>query len=901
MNSLRILRRRAARVVGQTSTILAIAMIAMLWVGIFLKYDTQRDTDYRQQQQNAYNLALLFEENALRSIGEVDKTLFYLRRIIEARLGTVDFHSLVSSSDILSEIVVQVAVIDAKGVMRASSAGPQPAKPIDLSDREHYKVHVGKTTDELFISKPVIGRASGKWSVQFTRSFRDKDGAFAGVIVASLNPEHFTRFYKSMELGSTGSIALVGLDGIIRAAGGSGEGSRFELGQDISATRLMKEVTKQADGTFSDGVPGSDAGSIVTFRRIRGQPLAVSVSVGEKQVYANSWDELIRNGVVGVCLTLIIIGISNKGARAQLGLRKLQANLVRSKRRAMQKSEQLRLTLDNMSQGILLVTASGHIPVVNRQAIRLLSLPEAFATSPPKFAELVRHLEKQGEFADTPLPEGMTLEGYLLRRDDNGAFLTYERTRPDGTVLEVKSTALPDGGFVRTITDITRRHEAQAAINRLVSEDVLTGLANRRLFQEKIEEYSEKLCGADKGEEGHAFALLSLDIDRFKVVNDNFGHPVGDALLRDVAERIRKCIRSDNIAARLGGDEFAIILPRVASMSQPEALAKRLAAALAEPYDLAGQTLNVGCSIGISLAPSDGTDPDLLLKASDMALYAVKSEGGGSYRFFDTCMADKARARSQIEIDLRSAVQNDEFELHYQPLLNIASGKICGFEALMRWRHPSRGTVAPGDFIPVAEDTGLISVLGAWALRTACWEAMRWPNGQKVAVNVSAMQFKAGNLVATVQSALADSGLPAHRLELEITESLLLQDCDINAAILDQLRDLGIKISMDDFGTGYSSLSYLRSFPLDKIKIDRSFVCDLESRSGSDVIIKSIVEISRSLDMTTTAEGVETLEQFELLKALGIDEVQGYWLSKPLPAGELLGLIEAHAVGAVAA
>lgn len=902
MNSLRTLYRRAARVVTLTSTILAIAMIAMLWGGILFKYQIQRDSDYREQLHNSYNLALLFEETALRAIGEVDKTLFYLRRLIEARYGTVDFHQLVSSSDILSEIIVQVAVIDKNGIMRASSAGPQPAKPIDLSDREHYRYHLGRDGDDLFVSRPVVGRASGKWSVQFTRRFRDKDGNFAGVIVASLNPEHLTRFYQSMEIGSTGSIALFGLDGVIRAAGGRNQDGVFNLGDDISSSQLMKELGERSEGTFVDNSGPGDGGRIITFRRIRGQPLAISVSVSEQQVYARSWNELLRNSWIGALLTLIIIGISDRGSRAQLGLRKAQTSLVRSQRRALQTSEQLRLTLDNMSQGIILVTKTGHIPVINQQAIHLLNLPESFLKTPPKFEQLVSFLEANGEFADTPVPEGVKLVDYLVRRDASGALVSYERTRPDGTVLEVKSTTLSDGGFVRTLTDVTRRREAQAAINRLVSEDVLTGLANRRLFQEELEKRAQLLSsGGQRAEDREGFALLSLDIDRFKIVNDSFGHPVGDALLREVAERLKETIRTDCVAARLGGDEFAILLPRVNSVEQPEALARRLNAVLGQPYYLSGNTLNVGCSVGIALAPTDGTNPDLLLKAADMALYAAKNAAGGTFRFFDTCMAEKAQIRGQMEIDLRRAVQEDEFELHYQPLQVISSGTISGLEALMRWRHPTKGLIPPSDFIPVAEDTGLITILGEWALRTACTQAKTWPDHLKVAVNVSAMQFRSGTLVSTVRSALADSGLPANRLELEITESILLGDCDMTASILDELRDLGIKISMDDFGTGYSSLSYLRTFPLDKIKIDRSFVRDLETKAGSDVIIRSIVDISKSLSMTTTAEGVETLEQIEMLTALGIDEIQGYWLSKPVPADALPELLRNLSSARVAA
>ncbi len=866
-------------------------MIAMLWFGIYLAYKQKADAAYNDEVQNAVNLSLIFEENALRSIGEVDKTLFYLRRIIESRLGTVNFHDLVQTSDILSEIIIQVAVIDSTGMMRASSAGPQPAKPTDLSDRPHYLAHVGAQKDFLFVSQPMVGRISGKWSVQFTRSFRNKDGSFGGVIVASLNPEHFTQFYKSIELGETGSISLIGLDGIVRAT--DGVQGRYALGQDISHSALMKEIRANDHGTFLNEESPNGQRRIVAYRNIRGHPLALSVSVAEQQVYADSNNELFRNSIIGACLTLVILAISVKGSRAQLRLRHAQSILLRSQRRALQKSEQLRLTLDNMSQGIMLVTKDFRIPILNQQAIRLLDLPQAYLHSPPKFQDLVAYQAERGEFDTAAVPEGITPLEHFTRRDNQGAMIPYERTRPDGTVLEVRTTDLPDGGFVRTFTDITRRREAQAAINRLASEDALTGLPNRRLFQQELEKCARALHQEDGNapEDREGFALLCLDVDRFKLVNDTLGHPIGDRLLQAVAERLRKTVRSDNVAARLGGDEFAILLPRMTSIEQPEALAKRLVEILALPYEISGHHIIAGASIGIALAPLDGTDPDLLLKAADMALYAAKGAGRGAFHFFHTSMAEQIRVKRQIEMDLRSAIEREELKLHYQPLLNLQSRTISGCEALMRWQHPTKGLVPPSEFIAVAEETGLIVPLGAWAIKAACLQATTWPNNVSVAVNVSPIQFQAGDLVETVRNILTETGLPPHRLELEITETILMQESDVTIGILHELRALGVNISMDDFGTGYSSLSYLRSFPLSKIKIDRSFVNDLETAEGSDVIIRSVIDIAKTLGMTTTAEGVETSQQLDLLMALGCDEAQGYFFSKPVSAADLEGLM----------
>jgi diguanylate cyclase (GGDEF)-like protein len=885
------IRRRLARVIGQTSTILGVAMIAMLWFGIVWKYQDHSETEHRAAVQNNANLALLFEENVVRTIGEVDKALLYVRRRIQERDGTVDFRRAVSNPEVMSDTIRWIAIIDATGTLRAANNAAQPPPPADLSDREHFRIHLGNTKDELFVGRPIVGRVSGKWLIPLSRRFYNKDGSFAGVLVASLDPGHFTQFYQSIKLGRSGSFALFGLDGGVRATGGTGGRGLFQLAQDISGTRLHDATNQRQAGTFVEPAKGADGSRLVTFRQIRGLPLAVSISVTEAQVYAGSHTDLIRHALVGFCLTLVILAIGARGTRDQLRLRLATAKMLRSQRRALQKSEQLRLTLDNMGQGILLVTKHGRIPVINQQAVRLLDLPDAFLRSAPSYDELTACQKARGELAD--VPEGVAAPEASVSRDADGAYPVHERTRPDGTVLEIRSTALPDGGFVRTFTDITRRRQAQEAVAKIASHDALTGLGNRRLLKEQLEKRAAVRSSADASRdfEEQGFALLCLDLDLFKVVNDTLGHWIGDALLKAVADRLIATVRTGHVVVRLGGDEFAVLMPRAQSTEQPEALARRLLEVLSHPYDIHGQQLQVGASIGIALAPHDGTDPDLLLKAGDMALYAAKAAGRGTYRFFHKSMADRLRAKRQLEIDLRSAIDNDELELHYQPLLNIADTTITGFEALMRWQHPLRGMVPPGEFIPIAEETGLIVPLGAWAIRKACEQAAKWPDPLYVAVNVSPTQFRGGNLVATVAEVLSSTGLAPSRLELEITETILMQENDPTIHALHQLRDTGVRIAMDDFGTGYSSLSYLRSFPLSKIKIDRAFVKDLRATAASDVIIRSVIDIAKTLEMTTTAEGVETREQFEMLGALGCSEAQGYYLSKAVPVSQVPGLI----------
>jgi len=441
-------------------------------------------------------------------------------------------------------------------------------------------------------------------------------------------------------------------------------------------------------------------------------------------------------------------------------------------------------------------------------------------------------------------------------------------------------------GYLVAVVDITERRKAEARIAYMAHHDGLTNLPNRELYQDRLGEALERSESEHK-----RVAVLCVDLDLFKNVNDSFGHPMGDRLLRLVADRLRSQVRGNNLVARLGGDEFAVILASDVSPNEASDFASRLIKTLSACYEIDGIEVVIGASIGIALSPGDGDTTEELMRNADMALYRAKSDGGGVHRFFEREMDRQAQKRRDVELDLRRAFANGEFELHYQPLVDIAADRISGFESLLRWRHPEKGMISPADFIPVAEDIGLIVSLGEWVLREACAEAVKWPADVKVAVNLSPVQFRSRNLVQVVISALANSGLPPTRLELEITESLFLAETEANLAILHQLRELGVSISMDDFGTGYSSLSYLRSFPFDKIKIDRSFVKDLAQRPDCVAIVRAISGLGRSLNITTTAEGVETMDQLDWLRAEGCNEVQGFLFSPAQPAAEVARLL----------
>ena len=442
-----------------------------------------------------------------------------------------------------------------------------------------------------------------------------------------------------------------------------------------------------------------------------------------------------------------------------------------------------------------------------------------------------------------------------------------------------------NGGVVVTLEDVTVQRRTEEKIAHMARHDALTELPNRTHFYEELDALLKRL--PEKG----TFAVLSLDLDHFKSVNDTLGHPIGDELLQMAAARMRGSVRESDLVARLGGDEFAVLLGSFKQPLDATTLAARLIEALSEPFEINDHQVVVGASVGIAIAPADGESADLLMRNADLALYRCKADGGGMYRFFEAEMDARMQRRRAIELDLRKGLADNEFALVYQPIVRLKNGSVSACEALIRWRNPERGWVAPREFIPVAEECGLIIPIGEWVIMRACKDAMEWPGQISVAVNISPVQFRGAEFVNVIKRALAASGLPAQRLELDITELVLMQENEMALAKLKQLKDLGVSIAMDDFGTGYSSLGYLRSFPFDRIKVDQSFVRDVTTNKESLAILRAVVGLGSSLNMVTTAEGVETRDQLDLLRNEGCSDVQGYLFSQPVPAVDIKGLL----------
>jgi diguanylate cyclase (GGDEF)-like protein len=469
----------------------------------------------------------------------------------------------------------------------------------------------------------------------------------------------------------------------------------------------------------------------------------------------------------------------------------------------------------------------------------------------------------------------------LLRHRAEASFKQFDMQLSDGRCIAISAQPMADGGTVMTHQDITEQRQSQAKIAHMALHDGLTGLPNRMLLNEQLGH------GLARAKRGELVAAHLLDLDRFKNVNDTLGHHAGDKLLQMVSERLQGVARETDTVARMGGDEFAIAQVGITQPSDATSLALRVIEEVSKPYDIDGVQVVIGTSVGIAIGPDNGSDADVLLRSADLALYRAKADGRGTFRFFEQQMDAQMQARHELETDLRRAVVRQEFELHYQPVVDLERNDIRGFEALIRWRHPQRGLVTPGEFIPLAEEIGLIVPLGEWIIGQACNAAASWPDGLEVSVNLSPAQFATPGLVHIVTEALAASALDPARLELEITESTLLQNNADTLAILYELRALGVRIAMDDFGTGYSSLSYLQSFPFDKIKIDRSFIKDVCDGVGSLNIVRAVAAMAKGLGMKTTAEGVETAEQVEIVRTEGCTEMQGFFFSKPLTSTEL--------------
>lgn len=602
---------------------------------------------------------------------------------------------------------------------------------------------------------------------------------------------------------------------------------------------------------------------------------AVSVHLDPTVVFAASDLNRAMLAMAIAVVTFIVLLSANAAALLQRAQMRCETTL---------RDQNLRFqaAIDHLPVGLSMFDAEERLIICNPAYRAIYDLDDVLTHPGTPFSDIIfRH---EADQSDGPLNAWMAAHRQRLI---GGEDFTDIQELSDGRTIAVRVGPIPDGGWVDVQEDITERSRQQAKIIHMAQHDLLTGLPNRAMLEERIEHAISLAVGDQRT------AVLFLDLDRFKEVNDTLGHRVGDGLLKAVADRLRGCVRQDDIIARVGGDEFVVVQRTSDPSNEAAALALRIIDTINAPYDIDGHRFVIGISVGIALADKEASGETVLMQA-DLALYRSKNEGRATYCFFEEDMDTRVRTRHLLEQDLRRALVNGELQLDYQPLVNLESNLVSGLEALLRWHHPERGLISPAEFIPIAEETGLIIPIGEWVLRQACADAATWPDHVKVAVNLSPVQFKSRTLVETVFLAVAASGIAPGRLELEVTETALLHESEATLAMLQRLHDTGVRIAMDDFGTGYSSLGYLRTFPFNKIKIDRSFIATLAEGNSSDAIVQAISGLGRALNLSITAEGVETEEQLALVRSGGCTEMQGFLFSRPKAASEIKKLFSSE-------
>ncbi|MEH2528525.1 MULTISPECIES: bifunctional diguanylate cyclase/phosphodiesterase [unclassified Bradyrhizobium] len=870
-----------------SATVLVIAI--MLGTGYFAMQYRERALEVAERELN--NSALLLSrhfDQQLLDLQHVQEDVVAGLRAdgvhtaddFESKMSTLSAHEMLRTKLSVLPHVGALNLWSAKGWL-INSSEMWPVADKTVTDRRYFQEFIsGKPTPDVIV-EPVVSRVTKVWTTVFARKITGRQGEIIGFAVRGVEPSHFEDFVASLALDSDTAISMIHRDGTIIA--------RYPrddklIGHNVANTDAFQRALAldgSVSGRFISARLSEDkVGAVKSMKHF---PILIVATTRTETALAD-WRAQSRLQFFAAALAIIVvIGM------VFLIVRQLRGQHAAAQRKLSEKSQHLDTAINNMTQGLLLFDSSARLVICNRQYIDMFGLSTDVVKPGCHLRDLIQHRQERGSFVGD-------VDAYCARfLDPNGSLVQDTVTStPDGRTIRLIFKRSPDGGWAATLEDVTEGRRDQARIEHLAHYDALTNLPNRSLFQHHAE-------GLLMETEGREFAILYIDIDEFKRINDTLGHLIGDEFLKGVAERLRQSVGPEDFIARLGGDEFAILQHGIESTEDVHGLVARIYQALRTPFDCHGHQLSSDASIGIAIAPRDGSDLFDLLKNADLAMYAAKAAGRRTYRFFDPEMEQQANHRRELEADLRTALAQGAFELHYQPQVDLRSDRVTGCEALLRWRHPVRGMVSPADFVPVAEETGLIEEIGQWVLRTACAEAATWPSDVRIAVNVSPIQFRSETLSLKVAAALTESGLDPRRLELEITEAVLIADDDAALATLNQLRALGVHIALDDFGTGYSSLQYLQRFPFDKIKIDRSFVKEVTRNSSSASIIRAVVSIAADRNMFTTAEGVETLQQRETVQNLGCTQMQGYLFSAARPAQEVRALLGTGEAGVEAA
>ena len=875
---------------GARASLIALALVVPALYIAFAATSINQDYQFTLQKAelDARSVSAALSEHANRAVGEADRFLLSaLGEVERSNLEPVPanqpaFHAILQRYTAKLPQLTSISLIDAQG--RTVANGLQgDGRGVDVSDRDYFAFHNGTGNNGLYISAPFVSRMSGKWVFTISRRLANPDGSLRLILVAGMPIDYFDTFYRTLGTGSDTRLMLVRNDGMVLV---QSPVPVPQQSRSIAGAPLFAQYRLHQTGSFERPADTSDSlDRIVGYAGSPDHPF-ISVACLSRAEVLLPWRKRLEQsvwvGVLSIGLLLILIAI----------LRKQLNVLLTGKADLEEKNETLAMAaqvFETSLHAIAMFSADGRFMRVNKAFCDITGYAAAdvIGRSILEFRPALIQADDGAAIADALRANGFCQsEAHICTKD--GTQLTVKHS-----VSTMRDAAGKVKAIVAIFQDVTEQKLSEQRLHQLAHFDVLTNLPNRRTFAERIQHEIDLAVRRNT-----MLAVVFIDIDHFKTINDSLGHATGDLVLQAVANRLRTCLRIGDTVARIGGDEFVILLEGNSKRETFERVAHKLAESLTEAVMIAGREMYVAASMGISVFPHDGTDSETLLRNADTAMYRAKTAGRNCWRFFDESMAAHASRRLELETALRRAAERSELVLYYQPQRSLHNDRIVAVEALLRWQRPERGMVSPMEFIPLAEESGLIVPIGEWVLFTACTQAAAWWHDYKVelrvAVNIAAKQIHHKGFVEQVRDTLAITGLPAEFLELEITESSIIENVEESVNKLHQLKQLGVSVAIDDFGTGYSSLSYLKQLPVDRLKIDRSFVKDTPDDIDDCAIVRTVISMSHNLGLSVIAEGVETQRQLDFLRAQHCDEIQGYLLSVPLPAQQVTGMLIAE-------
>ncbi|MCE3263167.1 MAG: hypothetical protein K0R43_2246 [Pseudoduganella sp.] len=851
--------------------VFTVVLLAVVWATTLHFIDSEEAAARELAAESAGELIATYEAQVARSINGIEQTLKVLKYSAERQGARGALPELQAHGLLPSGLVFIVSIVDANGDVVASNP---PARALNVAREDYFRYHQQRRSSYTYVAQAMRDGANRDWHLHFTRRLDDAQGGFAGVAIVEVDPGYFTSGYERSRLGEHGVLGLVGDDGVVRALR---VGDRQSFGQRLDLASLQAAPGTPRASSW-DGVP-----RYMALRQLAGLHLSAMVGLSEAEQMAGFaaqrrqllWEAGVASAVL-ILLAAMAWACVWQGAKARRRIRRAQETYAAASESNMDAFFVLRAIRNR--EGALV---DFKFSAINSRAEQLTG-------------------RSRGEL------RAQTLCGWLPAARHNGMFERLAHVTLHGGVHQEEGPNLMpqlradwlhwqvvgvEGGVVAIVRDISERKRAEERIYHMAHHDTLTGLPNRSLICDRLQ---QAIAHAERNAESVLVAFI--DLDSFKLVNDTLGHNAGDELLKEVACRMVGCVRREDTVGRFGGDEFVLVLPHLDGNPQILApLLNKILEAVVQPIVLEGQKMQVSCSIGVAVYPRDGRDADTLMMHADAAMYRAKESGKNNCQFYTSEMNAGLEEKLALTEGLRKALEENQLSLAYQPKVSLESGRMFGVEALLRWQHPQRGNIPPDQFIPLAEENGLIIPIGEWALREACRQARAWQDAGlpplAISVNVSARQFDDPRLVERVAAALAASGLCAQWLELEVTESMIMRDTAQSVAKMRQLEAMGIALAIDDFGTGYSSLAALKSFPISRLKIDKSFVRDLAGSSDDQAITCAIISLSHQLDMRVIAEGVETEQQRRFLQQHGCDEMQGYLYSRPVPPQQITAML----------